>query len=48
MTLKHTSDSLKLKLEEAQIPSNYTFLQTKKTNPKKIFGHSSAPVYTWL
>ena len=25
-------DNLKLKLEEAQIPSNCTFLQTKKTN----------------
>ena len=27
-------DNLKLKLEEAQIPSNSTFLQTKKTNPE--------------
>ena len=38
-------DSLKLKLEEAQIPSNCTFLQTKKTNPEMFLSFPGSSVY---
>ena len=38
-------DSLKLKLEKAQIPSNCTFLQTKKTNPEMFLSFPGSSVY---